>query len=68
VVLVRVGKHDGTDGAIAQVREIWQHEVDAEVLVARKRKARIDDDPLPGELEHGHVLSDLAEAAERHDA
>ena len=38
------------------------------MLVARKREPRVDDDDLPVRLEHGEVLADLAEPAERDDA
>ena len=45
-----------------------QDEVDAEVLVAREREPGVDDDDLAAVLVDGHVLADLAEAAERDDA
>ena len=51
-----------------EVREVRQHEIDAEVLVAREGKPCVDDDPLALVLEDGHVLPDLAETAERDDA
>ena len=35
------------------------------MLVAREGKPGVDDDDLAGDLEHSHVLPDLAEAAER---
>ena len=39
------------------------------MLVAREREAGVDDDDARSPmLEHGHVLADLAEAAERDDA
>ena len=70
VVLVAVREHDRADpvAPLAEVAEVGQDEVDAEVLVAREREARVDDDDLVVRLEHGHVLADLAEAAERDDA
>ena len=69
VVLVPVREHDRAQSrALAQVREVGQDEVDAEVLVAREREAGVDDDDLVAELVDGHVLADLAEAAERDDA
>ena len=51
--------------AALQVAEVGEDQVDAEVLVAREREPRVDHDRLPAELEDGHVLADLAEAAER---
>ena len=48
-----------------QVAEVGQDQVDAEVLVAREREPGVDDDRLAADLEDGHVLADLAEAAER---
>ena len=70
VVLVRVGEHDRPNlpGPVAQVREVGQDEVDAEMLVPRERKPGVDDEASPLVLEDGHVLSDLAEAAERDHA
>ena len=51
----------------AQVGKVRQDEVDAEVLVAREREPGVDDDDGAVGLVHGHVLADLAEAAERDD-
>ena len=69
VVLVRVREHDArAPSRVAEVREVGQHEVDAEVLVAREREPGVDDDRSPARLVDGHVLADLAEAAERDDA
>ncbi len=67
VVLVRVGQHDRTHrpGTVAQVREIGQDQVDAEMLVPREGEPRVDDEAPALVLEHGHVLPDLAQAAER---
>ena len=67
MVLVRVGEHDRAQLAVAQVLEVGQDEVDAEVLVAREREPGVDDDGLPGGLEDGHVLPDLTEPAEWDD-
>ncbi len=70
MVFVRVGEHDRAHlpGPVAKVREVGQDEVDAEVLVPRKRQAGVDDECPLLVLEHGHVLADLAEAAERDHA
>ena len=69
VVLVAVREHDAADHrlALAQVRDVGQDEVDAEMLVAREREAGVDDDDRAVGLVDGHVLADLAEAAERDD-
>ena len=69
VILVAVRQQHRADRPVAvdQVREVGQDQVDAEVLVARKREARVDHDGLAVGLDHGHVLPDLAEAAERDD-
>src|SRR5204862_2451866 len=66
VILVRVREHDCPDRALAplQVREVRQDQIDAEMLVAREREATVDNDRVAAELIHGHVLPDLAEAAE----
>ena len=70
VILVAVRKHDAADHlrALDEVREVGQDEVDAEVLVARKREACVDDDDRPFGLVGRHVLPHLAEAAEGNDA
>ena len=54
--------------AVAEIGEVREDEVDAEVLVARERKAGVDDEARALVLEDGHVLADLAEPAERDDA
>ena len=70
VVLVRVREQNRPHlvCSVAQIREVREDEVDAEMLVTRKGEARVDDDDLPVRLENGQVLADLAEPAERDDA
>ena len=67
VVLVPVREHDRADGLVEEVREVGQDEVDPEVLVAGEGEPGVDDDAVVAVLEHGHVLADLAEPAERDD-
>ena len=68
VVLVAVREDDRAQRAAFEVGEVGQDEVDAEVLVAREGEPRVDHDPVLAVLEDGHVLPDLAEAAERDDS
>jgi hypothetical protein len=68
MILVRVREHDGAHVLVVEVAEIREDHVDAEVLVARERHAGIDDDHLAGDLVDRHVLSNLAEPAERDHA
>ena len=68
VVLVPVREHDRVDAAVAEVADVRQDEVDAEVLVAREGQPGVDDHDVVAVLVDGHVLADLAEAAERNDA
>ena len=51
-----------------EVADVREEEIDTEMLVAREREPRVDDDDLAARLVHGHVLADLAETAERDDA
>ena len=69
VVLVRVGDDEGLDALalVAQVGDVRHDEVDAVHLLLGEHEAAVDDDDLVGELEDGHVLADLADAAERDD-
>ena len=67
VVLVPVREDDRVDAAVAQVADVRQDEVDAEMLVPGEREARIDDDDLVAMLVNSHVLADLAEAAQWDD-
>ena len=69
MVLVAVRQDHRAHGplAVGEVAEIREDQVDAEVLVPRERKARIDDDRLAVSLVDSHVLADLAEAAEGDD-
>jgi hypothetical protein len=66
---VPVREDDRADAAraLAQVREVRQDQIDAEVLVARERKAGVDHEHVTVGLEGRHVLADLAETAERDD-
>jgi hypothetical protein len=67
VVLVSVRQHDRADAPAHEVADVRQEQIDAQMLVAREGKTRVHDQDLVAELVHGHVLSDLAEAAERND-
>ena len=67
MILVPVREDDGVDAAVAQIADVRQDEVDAEMLVARECEARVDDDDLVAVLVDGHVLADLAEAAQWDD-
>ena len=70
MILVPVGQHDRLDVllALAQVGEVRQHQVDAELVGRREAQARVDHDDPPVVLDDGHVLADLAEPAQRQDA
>ena len=70
MILVAVGDHDRLDvlGALAQIAEIWQHEVDPEHVGGREPQPGVDDDDPVLVLDHRHVLADLAQPAERQDA
>src|SRR5262249_11988990 len=68
MVLVAVREEDRADAPSCEVADVREEEVDAEMLVARKCETCVDDEDLAAELVHGHVLADLAEAAERDDA
>ena len=70
VILVAVGDDDRLDAvdALAQVGEVGQHEVDAELLGGREAQARVDDHDAALVLDDRHVLADLAHASEREDA
>ncbi len=70
MVLVAVGDDDRLDvaGALAQVGEVGQHEVDADHLGRREAQADVDDDDPPVVLDDGHVLAYLPEPSEGQDA
>jgi len=70
VVLMGVGDDDGLDllAPAAQVRDVGDDDVDPVHILIRKRQAAVDDDDLVVELEHRHVLADLADTTERRDA
>ena len=70
VVLVAVGEDDRLDvvGAVAQVGEVGQDEVDPEHLGGREHQAGVDDDDPAVVLDDGHVLADLPQPAERQHA
>ena len=70
MILVAVGEHDRAHHllAVSEIGEVRQDEVDAEMLVPRKGEPGVDHDDRSVRLVDGHVLPDLAEAAERNDA
>ena len=70
MVLVAVGEHDRLDviRALAQVGEIGQHQIDAELVGGREHQPGVDDDDPAVVLDHVHVLADLAQSAEWKDA
>jgi len=68
MVFVRVREHDRSDLLVAEVAEIREDHVDAEMLVAREGHAGVDDDQLAADLVDRHVLAHLAEPAERDHA
>ncbi len=70
VVLVAVRDDDRLDvgGALAQIAEVGQHEVDADHLGGREAQPDVDHDDPAVVLDDRHVLADLAEAAERQHA
>ena len=55
-------------GALADVGEIVDDDVDAEHLVVGKHQAAVDDDQVVVRLDDGHIAADFAAAAERDDA
>ena len=69
MVLVAVREHDRLDvlGALAQVGEVRQHEVDAELVGRGEHQPGVDHDDPAVVLDDHHVLADLAEPAERQD-
>ena len=69
MVLVPVGEHDRVDVvlAIAQVGEVREHEVDAELVRRGEHQAGVHDHYAAAVLDDHHVLADLAETAEGQD-
>ena len=69
VIFVPVREDQRADvcGAFAEIGEVRQDEIDAQMLVSRKRQAGVDDDEGAVTLVDGQVLADLSQAAERHD-
>jgi hypothetical protein len=67
VVLVAVREDHGGQplGALAHVGEVGQHEINAVHLGRREPHAGVDEHHRVAVLEHGHVLADLAQPAER---
>ena len=70
MVLVTVRDDDALDvvRALAQVREVRQHEVDAQHVRGGEPQAAVHQDDPVLVLEDRHVLADLPQAAEGEDA
>ena len=52
---------------LVEVGDVGDDDVDPVHLLIGEGQPAVDDDDLVGELEHGHVLADLTDAAERGD-
>src|SRR6266581_1007378 len=67
VVLVPVREEDAEDLAIPlqEVRDVRQHEVDAEHVFLREHEPGVDDEDLVLPLQRPHVDADLAQATKR---
>ncbi len=70
MVLVPVGEEDRLDvlGALTEVGEVGQDQVDAELVGRRERQPGVHHHHAAAVLDDGHVLADLAQAAQRQDA
>ena len=69
MILVAVGDDDA-----AQLMLVFEHisivgknQIDARVIVVGKHQARVDEQHVVAAFEHGHVLADGVEAAQRDD-
>ena len=69
VIFVPVGHEQGAKLVLvfAQVREVVDHDVDAEHLVVGKHQTAIDHDDVVAGLDHGHVAADFPAPAEGDD-
>ena len=71
MILVRVGEHDAENifAYLDEIADVRQDQVDARQVIAGKRHAEIDDDPLPPafvpEAVEREIHTDLAHPAER---
>jgi hypothetical protein len=68
LVAVREDHRAHAGGPLAQVGQVRQDQVDAQMLVPRECQARVDHDDRAVALDRGHVLPDLAQAPEGDDA
>ena len=70
VVLVGVRQQHGPDRPVTftEIGQVGEDQIDAEMLVSRERDPGIDDHGFAADLVDHHVLPDLAEAAQGHDA
>ena len=50
-----------------QIGHVRDHEVDAVHIVLRKAESAVDNDDVLAVFQHGHVLADLIQTAERND-
>lgn len=70
MVLVAVSQDDGFDvvHTVFDVAEVREDQVDAGLLVLGEQHTAVDDQQLAAVLEHRHVATDFADAAESNDA
>ena len=67
MILVAVRDHEALHFAVIlfQIRDIRQHDVDAEHVVLREGHAAVDDDDAVAVLDRGNIHTDLFEPSER---
>jgi len=70
VVLVPVSQHNGHDvvQAVSNRGKIGQNQVDTGLCLLRKQHPAVDDKQLALDFKHGHVATDFAYSAQRHNA
>ena len=66
MVLMTVGDEDRADlvALLAQIGDVGQDEIDAELLFVRESDAAVDDDHVVLGFEDEHILADLGDTAE----
>ncbi len=67
VIFVAVRQHNGPDvrAILLQIRDIRNHQIDAQKFRFGEHHARVDDDDVVTEPQRHHVHAEFAEAAER---
>ncbi len=64
-----MGQEHAADAVLVldEIRHVGDDKIDAVHILVREAQAAVDDDDILAVFQHGHILTDLIQAAKRDD-